>query len=92
MTFAYKDVILIWALSIIVLVRNMRTDHRSPVHPCLGPQTMGAHFSNGTMLLVVGDVSVDSETSVVTSLFPRFIDPTLFFEGTYRGRYACVYL
>jgi len=41
------------------------------------------------MFLVVDDVSVDSETFVVTSLISRFAGLTRFFGGAYRGR-VCV--
>ena len=38
---------------------------------------------------MVGEVSVDSEASVVTSSISRFAGPTQFFEGAHRGR-VCV--
>jgi hypothetical protein len=38
------------------------------------------------MFLVVGDVSFDSEMSVVTLSFLRFVGPTRFFRGTHRSR------
>jgi len=38
------------------------------------------------MLLVVGDVPVDSESLVVTSSISRFVGPTWFFGGAHRGR------
>jgi hypothetical protein len=40
---------------------------------------------NDTMLLVLGDVSLDSEASVVTSSISRFAGPTQFFGGAHRG-------
>jgi hypothetical protein len=38
---------------------------------------------------MVGDVLADSEAPVVTSSILRFVDPTRFFRGTYRGR-VCI--
>jgi hypothetical protein len=45
---------------------------------------------NGVIFLVVGDVPVDSETSVMTSSISRFADPTQFFGGAHRDR-VCVH-
>ena len=43
------------------------------------------------MLLMVGDMLVDSEAPVVTSSISRFGGPTQFFRGAHRGR-ACVHV
>jgi hypothetical protein len=42
------------------------------------------------MLLVVGDVSVDSKASVLTSLISRFADLIWFFRDAHRSR-VCVH-
>ena len=54
---------------------------------------MGAHIflnlftiSNGVMLLLVGDVPVDSEAHVETSSISRFVGPTHFFGGAHRDK------
>jgi hypothetical protein len=44
---------------------------------------------NDTVLSVVGDVSVDSETPEVTTSILRFAGPTQFFGGAHKGR-VCV--
>ena len=44
---------------------------------------------NDVILLVVGDVLVDSEAHVVTSSISRFAGPTQFFESAHRCR-VCV--
>ena len=41
---------------------------------------------NGTILLVVGDVPIDSEAPMVTSSISRFAGRTQLFRGAHRGR------
>jgi len=49
-------------------------------------------FQNLTAkLLVIDDMSLDNETSVVTSSISRFTGPTRFFECAHRGR-VCMHV
>ena len=62
----------------------------SVAHKVLGSTPVGANFPgfNGVVFSVVGDVSIDSETPVVTlSISPGFAGPV--FEDAHRGR-VCV--
>jgi len=41
---------------------------------------------NGTMLLVIDNISIDSETPRMTTSISRFVGSTRFFGGVYRSR------